>query len=98
MGKFLEVGQRISPALVDRYLLGPGKVVENQLTDRPDDGVDNLDAPMDDDGATTGQFGQGSRSRSLYTELVGLHPNRARAIVGATVATGAALLARAARR
>ena len=98
MGKLLELGQRISPTLVDRYLLGPGKVVENQLTDRPDDGVDNLDAPMDDDGATTGQFGQGSRSRSLYTELVGLHPNRARAIVGATVATGAAVLTRAARR
>jgi NAD(P)-dependent dehydrogenase (short-subunit alcohol dehydrogenase family) len=98
MGKLLDLGQRISPALVDRYLLGPGKVVDNQLTDRPDDGVDNVDGPADGDGTTTGQFGQKSRSRSLYTELLGLHPNRARAVVGATVATGAALLARAARR
>jgi NAD(P)-dependent dehydrogenase (short-subunit alcohol dehydrogenase family) len=98
MGKLLEVGQRLSPALVDRYLLGPGKVVQNQQTDRPDDGVDNLDQPVDDTGTTTGDFGGRSRSRSLYTELVGLHPNRARVAAGAAVATGAAALARAVRR
>ena len=98
MGKLLEVGQRISPALVDRYLLGPGKVVENQQTDRPDDGVDNVDAPLDEVGATAGEFGQNSRSRSLYTELLGLHPNRVRALVGATLAVGAAVLARPGRR
>jgi NAD(P)-dependent dehydrogenase (short-subunit alcohol dehydrogenase family) len=98
MGKLLEIGQRISPTLVDRYLLGPGKVVENQLTDRPDDGVDNVDAPLNDIGATTGEFGRKSRSRSLYTEVLGLHPNRARTVVGATAVVGAAALARAARR
>ena len=91
-GKLLEVGQRISPALVDRYLLGPGKIVENQQTDRPDDAVDNVDSPIDEPGSTTGEFGRKSRSRSLYTELLGLHPNRARALVGGTVAAGAAVL------
>jgi NAD(P)-dependent dehydrogenase (short-subunit alcohol dehydrogenase family) len=95
MGKLLDVGQRISPALVDRYLLGPGKVVDNQLTDRPDDGRDNLDAPLDDEGATTGEFGRRSRSRSLYTELLGLHPRRVRAAVAAVA--GAAVLARRGR-
>jgi NAD(P)-dependent dehydrogenase (short-subunit alcohol dehydrogenase family) len=94
MGKLLEVGQRISPALVDRYLLGPGRIVESQLTDRPSDGADNLEAPLDDVGATTGEFGQRSRSRSLYTELLGLHPSRVRALVGATAA---AVLVRVAR-
>jgi NAD(P)-dependent dehydrogenase (short-subunit alcohol dehydrogenase family) len=98
MGKLLELGQRLSPALVDRYLLGPGKVVENQQTDRPDDGVDNVDGPLDEVGRTTGEFGQKSWSRSLYTELLGLHPNRARAVVGATAAAGVAVLARAVRR
>ncbi|MGY1605311.1 SDR family oxidoreductase [Geodermatophilus sp. SYSU D00815] len=93
-GKLLEIGQRISPTLVDHYLLGPGRVVENQRTDRPDDGVDNLDAPLDDAGATTGAFGQRSRSRSLYTELVGLHPRRTRAVVAALVAGGLAAVAR----
>ena len=97
MGKLLELGQRISPSLVDRYLLGPGKVVENQKTDRPDDAVDNLDEPIDDVGAITGDFGGSSRSRSLYTELLGLHPNRTRALVGATVATAVLLLSRARR-
>lgn len=96
-GKLLDVGQRISPALVDRYLLGPGKIVDNQQTDRPDDAVDNIDTPIDDVGATTGEFGKNSRSRSLYTELLGLHPNRARALVGATLAAGAAVLLRAGR-
>ncbi|WP_448627948.1 SDR family oxidoreductase [Geodermatophilus sp. URMC 64] len=98
MGKLLELGQRISPALVDRYLLGPGKIVENQRTDEPDDGADNLDAPLDDDPGTTGRFGQRSRSRSLYTEWFGLHPDRVRAAVAAGAATGAAALVRSARR
>ena len=96
-GKLLEIGQRISPALVDRYLLGPGKIVDNQQTDRPDDAVDNVDTPIDDVGATTGEFGKSSRSRSLYTELLGLHPNRARALVGAALAAGVGVLLRAGR-
>ncbi len=98
MGKLLELGQRLSPALVDRYLLGPGKIVENQQTDQTDDGVDNLFAPLDDDGTTTGRFGHGSWSRSLYTEWFGLHPNRVRAAVTATAALGVAALVRAARQ
>jgi NAD(P)-dependent dehydrogenase (short-subunit alcohol dehydrogenase family) len=97
MGKLLEIGQRISPSLVDRYLLGPGKVVENQKTDEPDNGLDNLDAPLDRQGETTGQFGQKSRSRSLYTEWFGLHPNRARVAVAAG-GVGVAALLRAATR
>ena len=94
MGKLLEVAQRVSPSLVDWYLLGPGKVFDNQRADRPDDGVDNLDRPLPEPGATTGDFGQRARSRSLYTELVGLHPNRARVLAGAGVAAGAAAFAR----
>lgn len=97
MGKLLEVAQRISPSLVDWYLLGPGRIFENQRTDRPDDGVDNLDAPLPEAGEVAGEFGERSRSRSLYTELVGLHPNRARVLVGAGAAAGVAALARARR-
>lgn len=97
MGKLLDLGQRLSPALVDRYLLGPGKVFEKQRTDRPDNGRDNLEDPLDSPGGTTGQFGQKSRSRSLYTEWFGLHPHRARAAVAAA-GVGTAALLRAARR
>jgi hypothetical protein len=71
--------------------------VDNQQTDRPDDAVDNLDTPIDDVGATTGEFGRKSRSRSLYTEMLGLHPNRGRVLVGAALAAGAAILLRAGR-
>lgn len=93
MGKLLELGQRLSPPLVDQYLLGPGKVVQNQRSDRPDTGIDNLDAPLNLSGRTTGEF-DGKWSRSLYTELLGLHPGRARALLAATAAAGAAGLAR----
>ena len=96
-GKLLDIAQRISPALVDTYLLGPGRIVEGQQTDRPDDRTDNLVTPTDGSGATAGQFGGRSRSRSLYTELIGLHPARARAALVAAFA-GVVALRRSARR
>src|SRR5918995_6439780 len=54
-GRLLEVGQRLSPSLVDRYLLGPGRIVEGQRTDQPDDGQDSLDEPSKGSGQSTGQ-------------------------------------------
>jgi NAD(P)-dependent dehydrogenase (short-subunit alcohol dehydrogenase family) len=94
MGKVLEVAQRISPSLVDWYLLGPGRIVDKQQTDRPDDPRDNLDEPIPEHGETTGPFGHRSKSRSLYTEVLGLHPNRTRALVGAGTAAAVVALAR----
>jgi NAD(P)-dependent dehydrogenase (short-subunit alcohol dehydrogenase family) len=98
MGKLLELGQRISPPLVDWYLLGPGKVVDNQRSDKPDSGTDNLDEPSTGAGAVAGDFGQKSWSRSLYTELFGLHPHRTRAAVTAAATAAAASLVRGGRR
>jgi NAD(P)-dependent dehydrogenase (short-subunit alcohol dehydrogenase family) len=97
-GRLLEEGQRISPALVDWYLSGPGRIVENQKTDRPDDGQDNLYQPSHGPGRSTGEFGRRSKSVSLYTRWLGLHPARGRVVVAAAVAGAAVALRRAARR
>jgi short-subunit dehydrogenase len=75
-GRLLDIGQRISPRLVDWYLLGPGHVCDVQLTRDPDDGRDNLDEPSRGPGSAAGRFGRGSKSTSLYTRWLGLHPAR----------------------
>jgi short-subunit dehydrogenase len=97
-GRLFAAAQRLSPAMVDWYLLGPGRVVDGQKTDRPDDGRDNLFQPTLGPGRTTGQFGYGSKSMSLYTRWFGLHPERGRLAVGLTLVAGLAALRRAGRR
>ena len=97
-GSMLATAQRISPALVDWYLLGPGRVVDNQMTDRPDNGTDNVDQASRGPGRTTGQFGQRSKSTSLYTQWFGPHPARVRLAIGAATAAVVAVVGWAGRR
>jgi short-subunit dehydrogenase len=97
-GRLLAAAQRISPVLVDWYLLRPGRVVDRQKTDRPDDGEDNLFQPSRGPGRTTGQFGHESKSTSLYTRWFGLHPVRGRLGVGLALAGAVATLRWAGRR
>jgi short-subunit dehydrogenase len=87
--RMLETAQRVSPSLVDWYLLGLARTVDNQKTRRPDDGRDNLNEPSHGPGRSTGQFGRWSMSTSPYTKVFGLHPRRGRIATG--IALGAAL-------
>jgi hypothetical protein len=89
----MTVMQRVSPALLDRYMLQGGRAVKQQRTDEPNDGQDNLFAPLAGTGSVTGDFGERAQSVSLYTRFLGLHPNRERALVGAAL-LGASALAR----
>jgi short-subunit dehydrogenase len=82
-GKLLILAQRLSPSLLDRYMLQGGRSFEQQQTDRTDDRRDNLFEPSTGPGSTTGEFGSGSKSTSLYTTLFELYPNRKRAAVAA---------------
>ena len=90
-GKGLAELERLSTRLVDRVLgirrIGRGE----QESDRPDDGVDNLDAPIDEAGAIHGEWGGMARRRSWYTTLIGLHPVRTRVVTAG--AAGIAVLA-----
>ena len=54
--------------------------------------------PCDEPGRTTGQFGHQSKSTSVYTRWFGLHPARARAALGLSLAAGVAALRSAGRR
>ncbi len=89
-GKGLEVLQRINPRLVDLALGIPALGRGLQRADRPDDGQDNLDAPVDEPGDVHGEWGDMARRRSWYTTLVGLHPLPVRlgvvALIGGVIA------------
>src|SRR5688500_3154425 len=96
-GKLLIAGQWLSPSLLDRYMLQGGRAFEEQKTQRPDDHRDNLFDASTGPGSTTGQFGEGSKSTSLYTTHLELHPNRKRIIGGALMLGALALVRRIGR-
>lgn len=87
----LDLAQRLSPALVDWYLHGPGRAVASQLTPLPPPQEDNLDQPSTGPGSTRGAFDAESRPESRYTSVLGVHPRRAPlALAGVLVGTVAA--------
>ena len=95
-GKGLELLQRLSPRLVDLVLSVPAVGRGLQRTEIPDDGRDNLDAPLDEPGQVHGEWGDMARGRSWYTTLIGLHPVPAR--IAALAGLGAIVAALRLRR
>lgn len=91
-GKLLEVLERVSPRLADRYMLRQSSAFEQQKTDEPDDNRDNLYQPMSGTGRTRGQFGRRSKSHSVYTTALEEHPNRKRLLTLAAIGGGLVLL------
>ena len=89
-GKAFVAAQQISAGLVDRYLLQGGRGVRQQKSGKPDDGRDNLFGPMPGPGSSTGDFGEGARASSIYTEALEQHPRRKLAL--AIAALGGTLL------
>lgn len=90
-GKLFEAAERVSPALVDAYLRQGNRGVEQQLSDRPDEGRDNVFAPFDGPGAMRGDWPAESKQSSIYTKVMELHPARTAIVAAATL--GAASLA-----
>lgn len=86
-GKLLITAQRLSPSLLDRYMVQGDRAVRQQETSEPDDRRDNLFEPSTGPGSTTGDFGEGSKATSIYTSVFELHPNAKRFAVGAAVLT-----------
>lgn len=96
-GKMLTVGQWLSPSLLDRYMLHGARAWKQQKTNRPDDARDNLFEASTGEGATTGDFGEGSKSSSLYTTHLELHPERKRVAMAALLLGFLALVRRIGR-
>jgi NAD(P)-dependent dehydrogenase (short-subunit alcohol dehydrogenase family) len=69
VGFFL--GQRLSPALTDALLSVRRFGVGTQRTDRPDNGVDNVDAPVDGPGQVHGSYPGRVLQHSVFTWLIG---------------------------
>jgi NAD(P)-dependent dehydrogenase (short-subunit alcohol dehydrogenase family) len=86
------LGQRISPALADALLSVRRFGVATLRADRPDNGTDNVDAPLDEPGQVHGSYPGRVLRHSLFTRLVGRRP-RPGELVGAAL-TGARRLAR----
>jgi short-subunit dehydrogenase len=80
-GKFFTAMERLSPGLLDWYLLQRDRGARQQLSDRPDDGRDNLFQSMED-GAIHGEFGERAQSVSVYTRALEEHPVRKTALLG----------------
>jgi short-subunit dehydrogenase len=93
-GKLLALAERVDPRLTDLYMLLGDNMAKSQVTDQPDDRVDNLFEPVPGRGSTRGRFGDGSRSSSLYTRLFELRPVPVKAIVLGGLAASVWLLAR----
>jgi NAD(P)-dependent dehydrogenase (short-subunit alcohol dehydrogenase family) len=68
------LGQRLSPALTDALLSIRRIGIGMQRTDRPDNGVDNVDAPVDGPGQVHGSYPGRVLRHSLFTRLIGRRP------------------------
>jgi short-subunit dehydrogenase len=93
-GKLLIIGQRLSPTLLDRYMVEGRRMEQQQRTDKPDDRRDNLFEPSTGSGSTRGEFGDGAKSTSLYTRELELHPMRKRALALVALFAGLAVIRR----
>ncbi len=72
-GFLLAVGERLSPALMDRVSLWGNALFRLQKSNEPDDGVDNLFQPMSETGRVHGDFPELTKP-SMFTPVFELMP------------------------
>jgi short-subunit dehydrogenase len=96
-GKFYSIMQKISPTLVDFYMLQNGRMFKQQKAQIPDDGVDNLFEPMQGSDTIKGDYSKQATSISPYTRHLEFHPNRKRVLWAAMLTGMVALIGRLAR-
>jgi hypothetical protein len=90
-GRAFAVLGRISPSLVDAFLLQSDRAFRKMLENRRTRVTDNLFASMDGPTTSHGEFAHESRRRSLYTWAV-LHPLRAIVLLAAATVAGIGLM------
>ncbi len=93
-GKFLCVLQRISPSLVDQFMLLGGAAFKLQQREEPPRPGDNLFTPMNETGAIRGEYGHRSTTFSPFTRHLEPYPNRKRLLLAAAALGTFALIRR----
>jgi NAD(P)-dependent dehydrogenase (short-subunit alcohol dehydrogenase family) len=68
------LSQRLSPALADTMFSTRRLGIGTQRSDRPDNGVDNVDSPVDGPGQVRGSYPGRVLRHSLFTRLIGRRP------------------------
>ena len=96
-GKGALLMRRLSPALVDKVMILGGLAFRMQKSNRPDDGVDNLYAPVPNSGAVEGAYGKETVLGNGYARTFEFHPMRQRLAVAGALLALAALVRRAGR-
>jgi short-subunit dehydrogenase len=91
-GKLFEIAQRLNPALVDWMMLAGDSGAKQQISDRPDDGRDNLRVPTGGPEPAHGEWHKLDIGGSPYTRIFELHPAAKAAAVAGVAACGAGLL------
>lgn len=66
---FLSMAERLSPALVDKYMRFRGIRTQQTSWPKPADAPNNLFEPVEYDGETYGDFGTEARASSVYQRL-----------------------------
>jgi NAD(P)-dependent dehydrogenase (short-subunit alcohol dehydrogenase family) len=87
----LAMGERISPALMDRMMMLGQWSFQLQKTNRPDDRMDNLNGPVSGSDRTHGDFASITKP-SMYTPFFELTPTWKRVVLS-SIAAGVALFA-----
>jgi NAD(P)-dependent dehydrogenase (short-subunit alcohol dehydrogenase family) len=92
-GKFLSLMNKISPRLVDWYMMKNDRMFVQQIdAQKPNDGRDTLHVPAGANGAARGRFGDQASSSSPYTRWIDPHPAVKGALIGAFAIGAAAAL------
>lgn len=91
-GKLLSVLQRLSPSFLDWFMTRGDLMTRVQQKSEPPRPGDNLFAPLDEPGATIGEYSQQATSASPYTRHLEFYPNRKRWLLAATAIGALALL------
>jgi len=77
-------GQRFSPALADALMSLRRVAVRAQTSDRPDNGIDNVDRPVDEPGRVHGRYSGRVLQHSALTSLLG-HRRRPGEVLGSAL-------------
>jgi len=93
MGKLLSVAERISPRMMDWYMLQRRNMFRQQYSSLRDAGESNL-FHSPDESAIDGPFADETRKTSVYTKAIELHPAVRRVVAAGVMGAAVALVVR----